>query len=171
MEAARVAAMAAEIEAMDTARVAVLAAENIQRKVVIPPQHGEQQKSSKAVIDAISYPLRDITFPHEHDVLCGRGGGTNNHVGNMRWRMLVAQNKQLYVSLQNIEKNILSKSIVHVIRNQNPPGRFLRKDSYTGLWYDVGDQLAQGKTLQALRNGAKNIRSKLHMRGTPQSSI
>ncbi len=25
------------------------------------------------------YPLKDIPEPHAHDVLCGRGGGTNNH--------------------------------------------------------------------------------------------
>ncbi|MGK3738160.1 MAG: hypothetical protein ACI90V_005007, partial [Bacillariaceae sp.] len=25
------------------------------------------------------YPLKDIPAPHDHDVLCGRGGGTNNH--------------------------------------------------------------------------------------------
>ena len=31
------------------------------------------------LISYAEYPLKDITEPHAHDVLCGRGGGTNNH--------------------------------------------------------------------------------------------
>ena len=108
-----------------------------------------------------SYPLKGILRPHPHDVLCGRGGGTNNHVGNSHWRMLVAANKQLYVTLPKRQKMLLSKSIVNAVRSQNPPGRFLQKDAKSNLWSDVGDQRAQEKTSQALREGAPDIRSKL----------
>mmetsp|Transcript_9368 Transcript_9368/g.10384 ORF Transcript_9368/g.10384 Transcript_9368/m.10384 type:complete len:427 (+) Transcript_9368:46-1326(+) len=108
-----------------------------------------------------NYPLKDISSPHPHDVLCGRGGGTNNHVGNSHWRMLVAANKQLYVTLPKRQKMLLSRSIVNAVRSQNPPGRFLQKDAKSELWYDVGDQRAQEKTSQALREGAPDIRSKL----------
>ena len=103
-----------------------------------------------------------ISHPHPHDVLCGRGGGTNNHVGNSHWRMLVAANKQLYVTLPKRQKMLLSRSIVNAVRSQHPPGRFLQKDSKTDEWYDVGDQRAQEKTSQALREGAPDIRSKLN---------
>mmetsp|Transcript_23201 Transcript_23201/g.34249 ORF Transcript_23201/g.34249 Transcript_23201/m.34249 type:complete len:571 (+) Transcript_23201:80-1792(+) len=109
-------------------------------------------------INFANYPLRDIPAPHSHDVLCGRGGGTNNHVGNSHWRMLVAANKQLYVTLPKRQKMLLSRSIVNAVRSQNPPGRFLQKDGKSDLWYDVGDQRAQEKTSQALREGAPNIR-------------
>jgi hypothetical protein len=27
------------------------------------------------------YPLEGILHPHPHDVLCGRGGGSNNWIG------------------------------------------------------------------------------------------
>ena len=108
-----------------------------------------------------NYPLKDIPGPHPHDVLCGRGGGTNNHVGNSHWRMLVAANKQLYVTLPKRQKMLLSRSIVNAVRSQNPPGRFLQKDAKSELWYDVGDQRAQEKTSQALREGAPDIRSKM----------
>ena len=107
------------------------------------------------------YPLKDIPQPHPHDVLCGRGGGTNAHVGNSHWRMLVQANKELYVSLPKRQKMLLSKSIVNAVRSQNPPGRFLQKDTKTDLWYDVGDQRAQEKTSQALREGAPDIRNKM----------
>jgi hypothetical protein len=107
------------------------------------------------------YPLKDIPEPHPHDVLCGRGGGTNAHVGNSHWRMLVAANKQLYITLPKRQKMLLSRSIVNAVRSQNPPGRFLQKDNKSNLWFDVGDQRAQEKTSQALREGAPDIRKKV----------
>lgn len=110
---------------------------------------------------ANNYPLKNIPQPHPHDVLCGRGGGTNAHIGNSHWRMLVSTNKELYVTLPKRQKMLLSKSIVNAVRSQHPPGRFLQKDPQTELWYDVGDQRAQEKTSQALREGAPDIRSKL----------
>jgi hypothetical protein len=113
----------------------------------------------------LSIPLKDIAAPHAHDVLCGRGGGTNAHVGNNHWRMLVAANKELYVSLPKRQKQLLSKSIVHAVRSQNPPGRFLQKSANAELWYDVGDRRAAEKTSQALREGAPDIRKKVKTEG------
>lgn len=109
-------------------------------------------------INYSNYSLKDIPQPHPHDVLCGRGGGTNNHIGNSHWRMLVAANKQLYITLPKRQKMLLSRSIVNAVRSQNPPGRFLQKDGKSNLWFDVGDQRAQEKTSQALREGAPEIR-------------
>ena len=60
-------------------------------------------------------------------------------VGNAHWRQLVTANKELYVKLPKQQKQLLSKSIVHAVRSQNPPGRFLQKHPQTMLWYDVGD--------------------------------
>jgi hypothetical protein len=105
------------------------------------------------------YPLKEIPHPHPHDVLCGRGGGTNAHVGNTHWRMLVAANKETYVTLPKKQKMLLSKSIVNAIRSQGPPGRFLQKDNNTNLWYEVGDKRAEEKTSQALREGAPGMDS------------
>ena len=75
--------------------------------------------------------------------------------------MLVAANKQLYITLPKRQKMLLSRSIVNAVRSQNPPGRFLQKESKTNLWFDVGDQRAQEKTSQALREGAPDIRKKV----------
>jgi hypothetical protein len=113
------------------------------------------------IINFSNYPLKDIPQPHANDVLCGRGGGTNNHIGNSHWRMLVAANKQLYITLPKRQKMLLSRSIVNAVRSQNPPGRFLQKDNKSNLWFDVGDQRAQEKTSQALREGAPDIRKKV----------
>lgn len=111
-----------------------------------------------------NYPLEGINHPHAHDVLCGRGmfcfncyfglqipdsltnpppkktgGQSNTHPGNTQWRTLVGANKELYVTLPKKQKMWLSQSIVNAVRSQNPPGRFLQKDS-NQLWYDVGDK-------------------------------
>ena len=98
-------------------------------------------------------PLKNIRDTAPMDVLCGRGGGTNNHQGNNHWRALVAANKRLYISLPKKQKCLVAKSIVHAIRTQVPGGRFLSKDTITKLWSDIGDVKAVEKTSQALREG------------------
>ena len=77
-------------------------------------------------------------------------------VGNSHWRMLVAANKQLYITLPKRQKMLLSRSIVNAVRSQNPPGRFLQKNGKTKLWVDVGDQRAQEKTSHAMRDVIRN---------------
>ncbi|KAL7469225.1 hypothetical protein ACHAXS_009482 [Conticribra weissflogii] len=109
------------------------------------------------------YPLRDIIGPpHPHDVLCGRGGGSNNHPGNESFRELVNEVKVPYVNCPKREKPLIARRIVEAVRNQSPPGRFLQKDMDTGLWNDIGDAKAREKTSQALREGAPIIRDLLH---------
>lgn len=107
--------------------------------------------------------LLDIptTFIHPHDVLCGRGGGTNNHSGNEQFRALVNSKKVEYLHSIKREKPRVSRGIVRAVRNQNPPGRFLQKNEKTGLWYDIGDQKAQEKTSQALRERAPELRREI----------
>ena len=97
-------------------------------------------------------------FIHPNDVLCGRGGGTNNHAGNEKFRDLVNQQKVAYLHSSKRDKPYVSRGIVRAVRAQNPPGRFLQKNEKTGFWYDIGDQKAREKTSQALREGAPEIR-------------
>ena len=92
--------------------------------------------------------------PHPHDVLCGRGGFVNKHSGNIVFRRIVEANKDRYRSCQDEHKALLSQSIVEVIRNQAPPGRFLRQSSGGNGWVDAGETKALQKTSQALREGA-----------------
>lgn len=110
-------------------------------------------------------PLKNIEKHRSQDVLCGRGGGTNHHVGNAHWRKLVNNNKRLYLSLPKKQKALVAKSIVHAVRAQNPPGRFLAKDPTNSLWCDIGDQKATEKTSQALREGAPDIRTEMAKEG------
>jgi hypothetical protein len=54
---------------------------------------------------------------------------------------------------------LLSRSIVEAIRIQIPPGRFLKKDSATKLWYEIGNRRALAKTLHALQEAAAAMQS------------
>lgn len=113
------------------------------------------------------YQLQGIVTPHPNDVLCGRGGGSNNHPGNESFRELVNEVKFPYVNCPKREKPLIARRIVEAVRNQTPPGRFLSKDSKTGLWNDIGDGKAREKTSQALREGAPVIREMNKERVTP----
>ncbi|GAX12020.1 hypothetical protein FisN_8Lh118 [Fistulifera solaris] len=74
---------------------------------------------------------------NENDVLAGRGGRINAHIGNVQFRDMVAARKKEY----------LAKST----------RKFLKADP-DGLWYDIGDQKAFKKVGQALREDAPDVR-------------
>lgn len=56
-------------------------------------------------------------------------------------------------------KSHISRCLVECIRNLNPPGRFLKKKSGSGVWEDVGDDVAREKTSQALRDAVSALGS------------
>lgn len=92
----------------------------------------------------------------DYDILCGRGGLTNHHRGNKRFRDIVALHRPDYVRAPKIQKPSVARVIVRAIRNGDPPGRFLKKDGKTGKWVDIGDRKAAEKTSQALREKTGN---------------
>jgi hypothetical protein len=100
---------------------------------------------------------------------CGRGGLTNHHKGNKRFRDVVTLHRPDYVRAPKIQKPSVARVIVRAIRNGDPPGRFLRKDDKTGQWIDIGDKKAAEKTSQALREKTTEEREKL--KTDPSSSI
>lgn len=106
-----------------------------------------------------------IHTPHPHDVLSGRGGSINSHSGNVRFREWVRVRKNVYTLAANkVEKTLVAQQVIALVRNQNPPGRFLHKDpaaSSTGMgwWVELDEEKVLAKTAQALREGAPQIRA------------
>ena len=109
-----------------------------------------------------------ITKPGPHDVLCGRGGGTNNHCGNVSFRQMVNEHKLRYLAASKVEKPKVAREVVQLWRAQDPPGRFLARkdDSRKGpgsvkaegnVWYDVGDKKAREKASQCLRERTPDV--------------
>lgn len=109
-----------------------------------------------------------ITKPTEHDVLCGRGGGTNNHPGNVKFRNVINEYKLRYLAASKVEKPKVARDVVDAWRRLDPPGRFLARkgDSKKGpgsvkadgnVWYDVGDKKAREKASQCLRERTPDV--------------
>lgn len=98
-----------------------------------------------------------VKEPHPHDVLSGRGNFVNYHDGNEYFRKLVRKHKLEYVNCPKQQKGKFSKLIVDEIKARDPPGRFLKQDKDSKLWYDIGEKKALDKTRQALREGAPEL--------------
>jgi hypothetical protein len=86
----------------------------------------------------------------ELDVLLGRGGLTNNHPGNIRYREEVEKTKPMYhdCTTKNQKKEVseLLQAFVH-----DYGGRFLEKDPDTSEWVLASAKAARKKCSQALR--------------------
>jgi hypothetical protein len=86
-----------------------------------------------------------------NDVLCGRGGATNNHVGNKNFRTIVAEYQKEYLEAKKKEKAVIARRIVARVKEDG--GRFLKRDDSTSMWVEVPVKKAVEKTSQALREG------------------
>jgi hypothetical protein len=91
-----------------------------------------------------------------HDVLLGRGGETNHHLGNIQYRQLVKASQPAYLAAKRRDKPRIAAAIVAVVRSRS--GRFLKKHLGDHTWRDVGNVRAREKTSQALREGAPELR-------------
>ena len=103
-----------------------------------------------------------ITSPSVNDVLMGRGGRVNKHVGNVQLRNIVAARQEEYLSSSTgkLDKAYIAADIVSSIRLRcHPPGRFLEQNPVDHTWYEIGDERAVRKVLQALREHAPEFRS------------
>jgi len=109
--------------------------------------------TEKTKILASNVPLSAV---QDEDVLSGRGGATNIHPGNRYFRDLINENRLIYLKAKKNDKPDISRAIVNKVRQRN--GRFLKKRDETGLWYEIGDNLAREKTSQALRQRAPQFR-------------
>ena len=92
-----------------------------------------------------------VTEPNMNDVLSGRGGRINAHPGNVQYRGLVKHYRVIYMSpvTKKLDKAKIAANIVTIVRNMNPPGRFLKEEN--GAWVEIGDERATKKAGQAMR--------------------
>ena len=95
-------------------------------------------------------PSKVFCIPSDLDVLLGRGGQTNNHSGNIKYREEVEKVKPMYFScMTKSEKKEVSELLVAYVQDYG--GRFLEKDPDTGEWMLASDRAARKKASQALR--------------------
>jgi len=109
-----------------------------------------------------------VKNPGHNDVLYGRGGAINNHMGNIYFRSLVNDRKEEYNSYTSkANKTKISREIIRLIKVSK--GIFLEKEKVnsanrgkselTGWWVEVDVDKAMSKTSQALREGAPYLRA------------
>lgn len=72
---------------------------------------------------AVSPSTEPVSAPTEHDVLLGRGGMTNSHSGNRRFRDVIALHRPDYIRAIKMDKPAVARKIVRAIRTGDPPGR------------------------------------------------
>jgi len=90
----------------------------------------------------------------DNDILCGRGGKSNHHPGNKRYRKVVRDFKQIYrAASQKAHKTDLSRAIVQHCVQQG--GRFVKQEG--NRYYVLTQAEARKKTSQALRE-TKDLR-------------
>ena len=92
----------------------------------------------------------------ELDVLCGRGGRSNHHPGNKRYRQVVSEMKASYRNIgSKSAKTDLSRAIVDHVYSYG--GRFLKMDKASGKYFVLSIDEGRKKTSQALRE-AKTVK-------------
>ena len=95
-----------------------------------------------------------IFQPADNDYLFGGASTSKLHTGNKMYRKLVSEQKVEFMLSDRSNRNLLVKSLVRKWKTQDPPGRFLKRDTKTGLWYDVGDDRAKIKTMLLFKERA-----------------
>ena len=125
-----------------------------------------------------------ITNINDSDVICGRGSLALKHPGNLAYRKLVKQNKELYATCIKCEKVRISKSIVAIMRETGC--RFLEREDGTKLissldemdgdgnpvaYRDLDDKKVIEKTSQALREGQPKLLSRLAQKQFPHATM
>ena len=124
--------------------------------------------------------MRDLSpsfVPGDNDVLCGRGtlivqirilfyahwplSNTTfvgkscfNHPGNKSFRKIVGLYLDGYAraTTSQMKKSAIVSAIIQTVRTQSPKGSFMKFDTSSGLWQEVGDHLAREKVGQIIRD-------------------
>jgi hypothetical protein len=96
--------------------------------------------------------------PTDTDVLMGRGGKNNMHIGNEKLRQMARAKVNEYKKACKKGKSHMSLELVAQVHALSPAGRFLRRDATTSEWHVVADELAREKASQCLRDAVADIK-------------
>jgi hypothetical protein len=88
-----------------------------------------------------------IYVPMSRDVLFGKGTPVQNHVGNRKFRLLIADCLKRYEKAKKGEKTILAQEIVDTVIGYS--GMFLKPDG--DMWLSVENGTAKRKASTAFR--------------------
>ena len=94
---------------------------------------------------------KEYVEPRENDVLLGRGGRSNHHVGNKYYRAKTEEMRDEYRAAKKEDKTEISQRLVDWVLNEQK-ANFLNLDTSTDKWYIIHDNTQRRrKASQALR--------------------
>ncbi|KAG7364351.1 hypothetical protein IV203_037553 [Nitzschia inconspicua] len=109
---------------------------------------GTTKKRKRAPRKKVVPKKKVYVEPQSLDILCGRGGRSNHHSGNKRYRDEVENLKEWYSNIDSKDsKTDLSQCLVDYVQSYG--ARFLEHDEHG--WYIVDNVVARRKASQALR--------------------
>jgi hypothetical protein len=66
--------------------------------------------------------------------------------GNERFRLLIEKYAPIYLQVNTkYQKSEVIAKIVAEVRSKSPEGGFVKKDFYSGRWFEIGDEKARDK--------------------------
>jgi len=112
------------------------------------PKNTPRKKRKRAPRKKIIPQNKKYMEYSDNDVLMGRGGKSNHHPGNQRYRAEIERLQERYKLTDDKDEktNISAELVQHV---QSYGGHFLEKDDKG--WYVIDDVVARRKVSQALR--------------------
>jgi len=122
-----------------------------------PPRKGVTLETSDAMSVSESTTTSMCQDPQEfvdevrdNDILCGRGGKSNHHPGNKKYRLVISRMKMNYRKIgSKMLKTDLSRAIVEHVYGYG--GRFLKYDKDSSKYAVLSPAESRKKTSQALR--------------------
>jgi hypothetical protein len=78
--------------------------------------------------------------------------------GNKRFRDFIDKFAPHYVNATTkLEKSQVIAAVISKVRSDTPAGEFVKKDFYSGRWYDIGNERARDKVGHAIRKAAEEL--------------
>lgn len=92
--------------------------------------------------------------------------------GNKRFRGLIDDFAPKYVeATTKLEKTQVIATVIDRVRADSPNGGFIKKDFYTGRWYEIGNEKARDKVGHAIRKAAEELMKRKGLKKTSRTSV
>ncbi|KAG7367576.1 hypothetical protein IV203_030247 [Nitzschia inconspicua] len=128
-------------------------------------QCGEEEEIPTTTTDVGKMPPRMMSVddsvmlpenynPTDDDVICSWARQNHSH-RNERFRMLIEKYAPIYDELSTkYQKSGIIGKIVNEVRRKSPGAGFVRKDFYSGRWFEIGNEKARDKVGHAIRKAS-----------------
>jgi hypothetical protein len=125
--------------------------------VTLPPKEVKPKKKNENRYYNRVPKQKIYSPPKELDVLLGRGGHVNNHIGNKMYLDKKMELQDSYTAATKEDKTGISQELVDAVHNWG--GKFLKEDDVG--WYQVENIIARKKASQTLRERDDRAKKKV----------